>query len=331
MSFNIIDIAKLAGVSKSTVSRYLNDGYVSQEAREKIKVVLDETGFKPQRHAKGMRTKKTNLIGVIVPKISTETPPRVVEGITEIISPKGYDLLIANTNLSIEKEIEYLRIFKNNQVDGIIFMATKVTEKHIEVMDSLEVPVVVVAQKIENYPSVFHDDYSAAKEVTNYLLNKGHKNIGFIGVYEEDISVGLYRKSGYIDGLKENNIEVKNENIKIGVFSQESGYKLAKELMSNEHKPTAIFAVTDNLAIGAIEYLKESGYKIPSDIAIVGMGDSKVSAVITPKLTTIHYHYKTSGRKAAEIMMELLSKEDKDEKNIKNIKLPYRFIERDSV
>lgn len=331
MSFNIIDIAKLAGVSKSTVSRYLNNGYVGAESRKKIKAVLDETGFKPQRHAKGMRTKKTNLIGVIVPKISTETPPRVVEGITEIISPNGYDLLIANTNLSIEKEIEYLRIFKNNQVDGIVFMATKITEKHIEVMDSLEVPIVVVAQRIENYPSVFHDDYSAAKEVTNYLLKKGHKNIGFIGVYEEDISVGLYRKCGYIDGLKENNIEVKNENIKIGVFSQESGYKLAKELMSNEDKPTAIFAVTDNLAIGAIEYLKESGYEIPKDIAIVGMGDSRMSAVITPKLTTIHYHYKTSGRTAAEIMMELLSEKDKSEKNIKNIKLPYRFIERDSV
>lgn len=331
MSLNIIDIAKLAGVSKSTVSRYLNNGYVGAESREKIKAVLDETGFKPQRHAKGMRTKKTNLIGVIVPKISTETPPRVVEGITEIIAPNGYDLLIANTNLSIEKEIEYLRIFKNNQVDGIIFMATKITEKHIEVMDSLEVPIVVVAQRIENYPSVFHDDYSAAKEVTNYLLKKGHKNIGFIGVYEEDISVGFYRKNGYIDGLKENNVEVKNENIKIGVFSQESGYKLAKELMSNKDKPTVIFAVTDNLAIGAIEYLKESGYKIPMDIAIVGMGDSRVSAVITPKLTTVHYHYKTSGRKAAEIMMELLSDKDKSKKNIKNIKLPYRFIERDSV
>ena len=134
MALNIIDIAKLAGVSKSTVSRYLNNGYVSVESREKIKKVLEETGFTPQRQAKGMRTKKTNLIGVIVPKISSETPARVVEGITEVLSPNGYDILIANTNLSIEKELEYLNIFKSNQVDGIIFMATKVTDKHIEVI-----------------------------------------------------------------------------------------------------------------------------------------------------------------------------------------------------
>ena len=113
------------------------NGYVSVEARDKIKKVLDETGFTPQRQAKGMRTKKTNLIGVIVPKISSETPSRVVEGITEILSPNGYDILIANTNLSIEKELEYLNIFKSNQVDGIIFMATKVMEKHIEVIKKL--------------------------------------------------------------------------------------------------------------------------------------------------------------------------------------------------
>ena len=157
MALNIIDIAKLAGVSKSTVSRYLNNGYVSVESREKIKKVLEETGFTPQRQAKGMRTKKTNLIGVIVPKISSETPARVVEGITEVLSPNGYDILIANTNLSIEKELEYLNIFKSNQVDGIIFMATKVTDKHIEVIRDLEVPIVVVAQDIEKFPSVYFD------------------------------------------------------------------------------------------------------------------------------------------------------------------------------
>lgn len=117
----------------------------------KLKKVIDETGFTPQRQAKGMRTKKTNLIGVIVPKISSETPARVVEGITEVLSPNGYDILIANTNLDIEKELEYLNIFKYNQVDGIIFMATKITDKHIEIMNNLEVPIVIVAQDIEDF------------------------------------------------------------------------------------------------------------------------------------------------------------------------------------
>ena len=218
MALNIIDIAKLAGVSKSTVSRYLNNGYVSSEARDKIKKILDETGFTPQRQAKGMRTKKTNLIGVIVPKISSETPARVVEGITEILSPNGYDILIANTNLSIEKELEYLNIFKANQVDGIIFMATKVTEKHIEVMNNLEVPIVVVAQDVEGFSSVFFNEYDATRDITSYLIEKGHNKLAYIGVYEEDKAVGLYRKEAYIETLKENNIDIVEENIKIGNF-----------------------------------------------------------------------------------------------------------------
>ena len=332
MALNIIDIAKLAGVSKSTVSRYLNNGYVSDEARDKIKRVLDETGFTPQRQAKGMRTKKTNLIGVIVPKISSETPARVVEGITEVLSCNGYDILIANTNLSIEKELEYLNIFKSNQVDGIIFMATKVTDKHIEVIKNLEVPIVVVAQDIENSPSVYFDEFQATEDITNYLIKKGHEKIAYIGVYEEDKAVGLYRKQAYIKTLKNNNIKINYENIKIGDFNEKSGYRLAKEIMEGEDNPTAIVAVTDNLALGAIEYLIDNGYKIPEDIAVVGMGDSKISRVITPKLTTVHYHYKTAGRKSAEIILDELDRSiEKDKSMIKKVKLNCLLVERNSV
>ena len=332
MALNIIDIAKLAGVSKSTVSRYLNNGYVSSEARDKIKKVLDETGFTPQRQAKGMRTKKTNLIGVIVPKISSETPARVVEGITEILSPNGYDILIANTNLSIEKELEYLNIFKANQVDGIIFMATKVTERHIEVMNNLEVPIVVVAQDIEGFSSVFFNEYDATRDITNYLIEKGHNKLAYIGVYEEDKAVGLYRKEAYIETLKENNIDIVEEYIKIGNFSEESGYELAKEIIENGNIPTAIVAVTDNLALGAIEYLTDNNYRVPEDIAVVGMGDSKLSRVITPKLSTVHYHYKTAGRKSAEIILEYLKDTTTDkEKMVKKVRLDCLLIKRNSV
>ena len=332
MTLNIIDIAKLAGVSKSTVSRYLNNGYVGAESREKIKKIIEETGFMPQSHAKSLRTGKTNLIGVIVPKISTETAPRVVQGITEVLSENNYDVLIANTNLSVEKEFEYLNIFKNNQVDGVIFMGTKITPKHRKIMDKLNVPIVVVAQYMDNYPCVYHDDFNAAKYMTEYLIGKGHKNIGFIGVYEEDRSVGLERKNGYIAALNENDLEVDMENLKLGDFSYESGYELSKKLINKKNIPTAIFAVTDNLAIATIDCLKDNGLNVPEDVAVVSIGDTRISQVVSPKLTTIHYHYKTSGRKSGEIMLELLKNGIKTSKTIKkNIKLSYRLIERNSV
>lgn len=329
---NIIEFSKIVGVSKSTVSRYFNNGYVGSKAIEKIKLGIEKTGFQPQRQAQSLRTKKTNLIGVIVPKISTETAPRVVEGIADELNSHGFDLLIANTNLSIEKEIEYLKIFKNNQVDGIIFMATKITDEHLKVMQEVNVPIVVVAQNLEEYPSVYNDDYNASRDVTKYLISKGHKEIGFIGVYEEDISVGKERKKGYIDELQENNIEIKQELIKIGDFKVESGYKLAEELMNQKEKPTAIFAVTDNIAIGAIEYLSENGYKIPSDVAIIGMGDSKIANFTIPKLTTVHYYYKTSGIVAASMMLDLLNKGVGSSRNmLTKKKMPYKLVKRNSL
>ncbi|MDZ4957376.1 LacI family transcriptional regulator, partial [Clostridium perfringens] len=121
---------------------------------DKIELAIEKTGFRPQRQAQTMRTKRTNLIGVIVPKISTETAPRVVEGITDELKEYGYDILILNTNLNTKKEIEYLNMLRNNQVDGIIFMATKITNDLLKIMDLIEVPIVVVAQNIESYPSV---------------------------------------------------------------------------------------------------------------------------------------------------------------------------------
>ena len=124
IKMNIVEIAKLAGVSKSTVSRYLNDGYVSEDASTKIKEVIEKTGFVPKRQAQIMRTQKTNLIGVIVPKISTETAARVVEGVTKELSKYGYEVLIGNCELSIEKEMDYLKVFRSYQFDGNIFKAT---------------------------------------------------------------------------------------------------------------------------------------------------------------------------------------------------------------
>ena len=178
-----------------------------------------------------MRSQKTNLIGIIVPKISTETAARVIEGVTNELSNFGYEVLIGNTNLSIEKEIDYLKVFKN-QVDGIIFMATEITPKHYELFDQLQIPIVIIAQKVENYPCIIHDDYHASKDAINYLISKGHRSIGFIGVGEYDVAVGIERKKGYLDALKENDIEVYNDYIQIGDFSHESAFKLTHQLMS---------------------------------------------------------------------------------------------------
>ena len=140
---NIIDIAKLAGVSKSTLSRYLNDSYLSEESRKTIQDVIDKTDFIPSTHGKILR-KKTNLIGMILPKISSETIRKIVDGVSEEVTKEDYNIILGNTDLNIEKEIEYLKIFRNKNVDGVIFVATIITNKHLEIIKQMKVPIVIV-------------------------------------------------------------------------------------------------------------------------------------------------------------------------------------------
>lgn len=326
---NIIDIAKMAGVSKSTVSRYLNGGYVSEERKRKIKEIIDETGFVPQRQAKGLRNRKTDLIGVIVPKISTETTSLVVDGITNILNKEKYEVIIANTNLSTKKEIEYLNVFKANQVDGIILLATKITKEHKKIFKEITVPFVIVAQEVEDYSCVYHDDYNAGKHCTRLLLERERKRIAFVGVYEDDIAVGYNRKKGYFDALEENKYGVREDYVKIGDFSHESGYSLTKELMELEERPDAIFAVTDSLALGVIRYLNENQIKTPEEVAVISIGDNRIANYVTPRLTTLHYFYYESGEESATILLDMLYKKNKVE--VKKVKLGYQLMERESL
>ena len=134
---NINEIARLAGVSRATVSRYLNNGYVSSEKKEVIRRVIQETGYQPSSQAQTLRTKKTSLIGVILPKINSDTISREVTGISDILTRRGYQLILANTNNDLEEELKYLSLFKERQVDGVVFIATMFTRKHKQMLKAV--------------------------------------------------------------------------------------------------------------------------------------------------------------------------------------------------
>ena len=172
---NINEIAKLAGVSRATVSRYLNNGYVSEEKKKNISRVIEETGYQPSSQAQRLRTKKTKLVGVILPKIDSNTISREVAGISDILTKKGYQLILANTNNSVEEELKYLSLFRDNQVDGVIFIATILTKQHREMMKGFKVPIVLLGQQLDGYPCIFQDDYKAAVNLTEQMVKTGKK------------------------------------------------------------------------------------------------------------------------------------------------------------
>ena len=169
----ITEIAKMAGVSVSAVSRYLNRGYVSEEKQEKIKEAIDKTGYKPSKQAQILRTKKSKVIGVILPKISSEAIGRVADGISSVLSKHGYQMLLACTENNPKKEIEYLQLLSKNPVDGILFSASVYDKAHQDALKKLNIPIVIIGQKFDGYACVYHDDYGAAKKMTERLIRSG--------------------------------------------------------------------------------------------------------------------------------------------------------------
>lgn len=320
----ISEIAKMAGVSSAAVSRYLNNGYLSEEKREAIKRVIDKTGYKPSIQAQTLRTKKTKLIGVIIPKIDSSSIGRVVAGISSVLEEKGYQLLLASTQNNPDKELEYLDVFDDSRVDGVIFIASVITAKHKKILKNSKVPIVVVGQSVPGSSCVYHDDYNAMRELTELMIQRGRKSLGYIGAFLQDEAVGKERFRGYSDALIEAERQMQIDDNVIADFSMESGYEKAKELLEKNPKIDGIICATDTMAAGALMYLKEIGKDIPKEIEVMGVGDSVVSKISDPKFATVHYYYEESGIKASEIMMEMLAK---GKATIDSIKMGYSIVE----
>ena len=309
----IKEVAKLAGTSPATISRVINNsGYVKKEVRERVEKIIEETGYRPNAFAKALHQKKSSTIGVILPKINASSSGDTVSGITEIASKKGYSILLGNTSHSQEKEIEFLNLFKEKQVDGIILVATIITEKHKIIIDKLNIPLVIVGQDSKGIaPCVVFDEEKAAYDMAAYMIESGKEKLAFIGVDESDIAVGGGRKAGYKKALKKNKILLKKEYIENGAFTVESGYEACKKIWEkNNNKPQGIFASTDKMAIGAINYLLDIGLDVPKDIAVSGIGGGFLSKYYKPRITTLFYDYKKSGIKSAKLLFDLIDKKE---------------------
>ena len=326
----IKEIAERARVSRTTVSRVLNNsGYVSDEARKRVLDAISETGYVPSENAKSLRTKRTKVIGVILPKISTETSSRLVKGMDEVLAGEGYQILLTNTNLEAEKEIEYLRLLKSRHVDGIALSATNLNPALLEEISQLHIPFVLVGQHQQGVANVVFDDYQAAKDLTDLLINRGYRRIAFIGVDEQDHAVGFLRREGYLDAMKDHGLPVESGWVQKGIFDVESGRTAMKAIIEETGaKPNAVIAVTDRLAIGAVQYIREKGWSIPKDMAVAGMGASELSKYMTPSLTTVDFSIEEAGHETAGLLLEKISSmEDRNKSKI----VKYRLIERDSI
>lgn len=324
---NIVDIAKLAGVSPSAVSRYLNQGYLSEEKREAIRRVIEETGYRPLAQAQALRTRRTKTIGVVLPKIDSFSVSNVMAGIDSVLERKGFQILLADTHNDPARELEYLDSFDDQRVDGVILIGTVFTAKHIAMLKKSRVPVVVAGQQLPGVSCVYHDDYHAFYDMTKLLADKGCRRLGFIGALPQDRAVGQERGRAYCDALRDAGLEDQAGHMAVADFTIPSGREKAQELLDAYGPLDALVCATDTMAVGALQHLKSRGLRVPEDIRLTGQGGSDLCRVTTPTITTIRYFYEDSGANAAALLLERLGN---PEAPAKEVKLGYQIVENES-
>ena len=230
----IKEVAQLAGVSAAAVSRYLNGGPLSQEKKEKIAWAIEETGYRPNLMAKTMRTGKVRQVGIIVPRIFSESVNQMMDGIAEELLEKGYLTVLGYSDPRKDRELQYFDMMQSNRVAGIILMGTAFSDYKKSALAGSTVPLVVTGQCIDELPCVYHDDFNGVRELTGLLLRKGRRKLVYIGVFEEDKAAGLARRQGMQQAVRDAGLDADSVPIKIADFNAESGYKCMMDLLE-EH------------------------------------------------------------------------------------------------
>ncbi|WP_026486896.1 LacI family DNA-binding transcriptional regulator [Caldanaerobius polysaccharolyticus] len=328
----IDDVARLAGVSIATVSRVFNNSpLASDSAREKVLKAAKELGYEPSMLARSLAMKKTNTIGLIVPDISNPFYAEVVRGIEDICNIYNYNITLCNADNKRDKELQYIEMLKNRWVDGIIFHCDYFSEEHYEIFSSRNIKVVLAGRTTTfDVPYVAIDNKKAAYDATKYLISTGHKKIGIIhgplnGMKETVDSVD--RLIGYKNAMIDAGLKIYDELIKEANFKAKGGYKAALEMLKGDIKPDAIFAISDVMAMGAINAIFDFGLKCPDDISVVGFDNIDLSEVMRPALTTIAQPMYDMGVVAARMLIKII---DNEQISNKQVILEHKLIVRDS-
>ena len=304
----IVDIAKMAGVGTTTVSRYFNGGNLKKETHERIKEIVDKYNYTPNTFAKALKSTDSKIIGVIVPCLHSYVSGNTLKYLDKELKDNNYETLIMNANFDGNKQLEYIKKLARMNVDGIILLPTTMSKAYENTIKSIDVPVVMLGQEGEYTYSIEYNDFNAARDLTNYVLASGHKKIAYLGVSEDDIAVGYYRKLGVIMALEKYGL--KPENILITNFSMEEAYDVVRENIQKLKNDSCLICATDNLAYGAIKALEEEGLSVGENYSVAAFGDYTSSALLKSPLTTIKFDLKDAAKQTVGMLLNVIKKEE---------------------
>lgn len=313
-NLTIKDIARLSGVSKSTVSRVINhDPMVKENTRAKVMTVIEQYQFTPSKSARAMRGYGNKVIGIVVTRLDSISENQAVRAMLPIFYHSGYDPIIIESQFSVKKVQEHLAMLKEKQVDGIVIFAFTGLDNSL--LSFWQNKSVIIARTLPNHTCICYDDVGAVNTLLQYLYqSQHHQKIGFIGVDKQDQTTGALRYQAYIDFCQHHHLI---PNACLGKLNYRSGYDFAQAILA--HSPTAIVCATDTIALGLNKYLHEQQIE---HIKVASIGNSELLNFLFPDTLSIELGFDIAGTYAAQELLNLLQ----NEVNFKTVTVPIRLI-----
>jgi LacI family transcriptional regulator len=327
----IKDVAQAASVSTATVSHVINGTRpVSEETQRRVLQAMEDLNYQLNAVARGLRTKKTRLLALVIPDITNPFFTDFARGFQDAADQQEYVVIVCNTDRDLHRELRYLDMLRQQQVDGLALNPARVTANDLQKLLIAQVSVVLVGSQIDdpNFDLVMVDNVRGGADAVQHLIDLGHTRIGLVSG-PRTTSSGLLRYQGYCQALERNNLSFREELVAEGDFTYEGGYACMERLLSQAVRPTAVFATSDVMALGAKKAIEDAGLRIPADLSLIGFDDIPELARIRPRLTTIAQPRYQMGWETARLLLDRVEQSSPPER--RKVVMDHSLVVREST
>jgi LacI family transcriptional regulator len=311
MAATSVDVARLAGVSRATVSYVINNGPrpVSEETRSRVLAAIRQLNYQPNAIARNLRLQRTSTLGLIVPDTHNPYFSEVARGIETVAFERGYTVVLCHSSAQLDREMQYVDLLLAQRVAGVIWIPGSANFGPYKKLKENNIQTVVIDRIIPNemVPAVMADNFNGGYLATEHLIGLGHRRIGYVG-RSVDLSHSRQRFEGYQAALQAHQINFEDDYVVQGGYVLDDGRRAVNQLLSLINPPTALFAYSDMMAIGALRALHEAGVRVPQDFSVIGFDDIAQSEFTCPALTTIHLPKTEMGERGAQLLISLIEK-----------------------